>query len=57
MQHKKEEYIKAKKAAEEAEILKKKAIQREKVNLVTADLSHITAHVLMLDVDELHETG
>ncbi|NWV23929.1 ESIP1 protein, partial [Origma solitaria] len=28
--HKREEYIKAKKAAEEAEILKKKAIQREK---------------------------
>ncbi|NXK03685.1 ESIP1 protein, partial [Herpetotheres cachinnans] len=28
--HKREEYVKAKKAAEEAEILKKKAIQREK---------------------------
>ncbi|NWZ28017.1 ESIP1 protein, partial [Asarcornis scutulata] len=28
--HKREEYMKAKKAAEEAEILKKKAIQREK---------------------------
>ncbi|NWX40144.1 ESIP1 protein, partial [Steatornis caripensis] len=30
IQHKREEYVKAKKAAEEAEILKKKAIQREK---------------------------
>lgn len=38
IQHKREEYVKAKKAAEEAEILKKKAIQREKVNMVTAEL-------------------
>lgn len=31
IKYKREEYMKAKKAAEEAEILKKKAIQREKV--------------------------
>ncbi|NWR32277.1 ESIP1 protein, partial [Tachuris rubrigastra] len=30
LKHKREEYVKAKKAAEEAEILKKKTIQREK---------------------------
>ncbi|NWW50363.1 ESIP1 protein, partial [Pedionomus torquatus] len=36
--HKREEYIKAKKAAEEAEVLKKKAIQREKVNMVAEEL-------------------
>ncbi|NXN08009.1 ESIP1 protein, partial [Indicator maculatus] len=34
--HKREEYIKAKKAAEEAEILKKKAIQREKAERLEA---------------------
>ncbi|NXX21441.1 ESIP1 protein, partial [Podargus strigoides] len=31
--HKREEYIKAKKAAEEAEILEKNSVQREKVNM------------------------
>ncbi|XP_010403926.1 epithelial-stromal interaction protein 1 [Corvus cornix cornix] len=34
--HKREEYVKAKKAAEEAEILKKKAIQREKAERLEA---------------------
>ncbi|KFV20475.1 Epithelial-stromal interaction protein 1, partial [Tauraco erythrolophus] len=34
--HKREEYVKAKKAAEEAEILKKKAIQREKAEILEA---------------------
>lgn len=50
IQHKREEYVKAKKAAEEAEILKKKAIQREKVNMVTTELeAYDKVYVLMLD--------
>lgn len=58
IQHKREEYVKAKKAAEEAEILKKKAIQREKVNMVTAELEpYKKVHVLMLDFAELHGTA
>lgn len=58
IQRKREEYVKAKKAAEEAEVLKKKAIQREKVNMVTAELeTYNKVHVLMLDFSELHGTG
>uniref|UniRef100_A0A8C0IBP8 Epithelial stromal interaction 1 n=1 Tax=Bubo bubo TaxID=30461 RepID=A0A8C0IBP8_BUBBB len=48
--HKREEYIKAKKAAEEAEILKKKAIQREKVNMVTAELDKTNELLNRLDL-------
>ncbi|NXX90195.1 ESIP1 protein, partial [Centropus bengalensis] len=39
--HKREEYVKVKKAAEEAEILKKKAIQREKLTWLLKSWSHI----------------
>lgn len=50
IQHKREEYIRAKKAAEEAEILKMKAIQREKVNIVTAESAlYDKVHVLIFD--------
>lgn len=57
IQHKREEYVKAKKAAEEAEILKKKAIQREKVSTVIEELEpYNKVHVLMLDFAELHGT-
>uniref|UniRef100_A0A8C8AUQ4 Epithelial stromal interaction 1 n=1 Tax=Otus sunia TaxID=257818 RepID=A0A8C8AUQ4_9STRI len=48
--HKREEYIKAKKAAEEAEILKKKAIQREKVNMVTVELDKTNELLNRLDM-------
>lgn len=58
IQHKREEYVNAKKAAEEAKILKQKAIQREKVNMVTAELEpYSKVHVSMLDFAELPGTG
>lgn len=37
IQQKRKEHIKAKKEAEETEILKKKALQREKVSMVPAE--------------------